>query len=229
MSHRLRRVISASAPLLAVALLPATAHAAAAPTHLVSLDQARKDLPASSAMPGHPQTVVTTTIGGLANGNPCTGPQAKPLAFKHSRQVSSLYIGKFTSPSAQPTQFLVSAIVFHTTADARAGMATIVRTEKHCPKQQGDSSATVTRTLSGSYAANGWKGWRTVAKVAVAADPSDPIDSGLEVRINTEYLQRGNVVLLLSESGSNKPGTAAKQDADRRQATKAMLAGFAAS
>jgi hypothetical protein len=226
--HRTRRLVRLSAPLLAVALLPATAANAAGPVApLVSLDQARHALPESSAMPGHPQTVVSSTAGGLSGGNPCPAPDAKPLVLKQSHQVTNLYFDTMTSPNVVPSQFAITAVVFHTTAAAKIGMASILHSEAHCPKVVGDSEASITRTLSASYRAEGWTGWRSIAHLTAAPDPTDPGDTGLALRLNTEYLSRGNVVLILTESGELTPANGAKQEADRKKATTTMLAGFA--
>jgi hypothetical protein len=226
--HRTRRLVRLSAPLLAVALLPATAANAASPSaHLVSLDQARKALPATSDMPGRPQTVITTSDPVFSNGSPCPAPDAKPLVLKQSHLVTNIYEADPTSLNAIPVQFTLTAVVFHTTAAARVGMGSILHIETHCPKHEGDSEASMDRTLSQSYQAKGWSGWRSVAHLTVAPDPTDPGDIGLAARINTEYLLRGNVVLILIESGPLTPGNGPQQEAARKQASTAMLAGFA--
>jgi hypothetical protein len=226
--HRTRRLVRLSAPLLAVALLPTAAATAGAPAaHLISLDQARNALPAGSAMPGHPQTVISSTLGAFSGASPCLGPDVKPLVLKQSHEVTDVYIGNITSPNAIPSEFTITAVVFHTTAAAKVGMTSILHIEAHCPKQQGDSTGTVTRTGSARYADDGWTGWRTIDHLTVAPDPTDPGDTGLALRLNEEYLLRGNVVLLLTESGVLTPGAGHKQEADRKKATTAMLAGFA--
>ena len=225
----LRRAVRLSAPLLTFALLPVSAATAATPAgHLVSVDQARNALPAANVMPGHPATVVTSTLGVFASATPCPSPKAKPLVFKGSHPVTNIYIGKLTSSKVIPPQFSITAIVFHTTATAKTAMATIVQAEAHCPKRQGDTTATLTRTASAPYSSGGWAGWRSVGQLTVAPDPTIPGDTGLSLRLNTEYLLRGNVVLVLSESASATPGSGPKQEAARKAATKTMLAGFAA-
>jgi hypothetical protein len=225
--HRARRIVRLSAPLLAVALLPSAAANAAAPqAHLISLDQARTALPAGSAMPGHPQTTISSTAA-IASIAPCLGPDVRPLTMKQSHQVTEIYIGSLASINAIPSQFTITAFVFHTVAAAKVGMTAIVHSEAHCPKQQGDSEGSVTRTASARYATDGWTGWRSIDHLIVPPDPTDPGDTGLAMRLNEEYLLRGNVVLALTESGALTPGAGPKQEADRKKATTAMLAGFA--
>lgn len=225
MLHRTRRIARLSTPLLALALMPVAAANATAPAHLVSLDQARKAMPQLSTMPGHPDSVTTSTNATLTAIAPCLGPDVKPLKLKLSHAVTSLYVAAPTATNAVPSQFSITAVVFHTVAAAKVGMEAIVHAEAHCPKQGGDSEASFSRTLSTKYATSGWTGWRSTDHLTIAPDPADATDPGIALRLNEEYLLRGNVLLVLNEAGA-LAGSGAKQDADRKKATIAMLAGY---
>lgn len=226
MLHRTRRIARMSTPLLALALMPAAAANAAATSHLVSFDQARKAMPSASALPGKPSSLNTVTRNGATPVGPCLADE-KPLTLKPSHMVASLYSTPATKPGAMPTEIAISALVFHSAAAAKAGMEAIVHVETRCPKQIGDSEASIVRTLSAKYATAGWTGWRSTDHLTVAPDPSDPTDTGLAARLNSEYLLRGNVVLAVGVSGPLSPTNGAQQEAYRKKATTALLAGFA--
>jgi hypothetical protein len=210
-----------SAPLVAAALVPATAAQAAAPAaHLISLAQAREALPAPAVMPGHPETVVTTTAIGV-NAPVCIGPTAKPLRLKNAHLVTNLYV----SNGAKST-FAITAFVFHTAAAAKVGLAAVLHAEHACPARQSAPDGSVVRTLSQKYGAGSWTGWRSTDHLTIPSDPTDPTPP-MTMRLSAEFLARGNVLLELTETSMAGQGSGPAQEAARKTATKAMLAGFA--
>ena len=219
MSHHLRRLstVALTAPLLAGAVLPAvSAHATTVPAHLVSRAQAAAALPHASAMPGKTPLLGTETDNSNLRQDVCfTGPG--PVTFANAHAIVNYY-----GHNNEPT-FMVAAIVFHTVADAKVGLAAVGRAETHCPSHYSGPDGTDVRTLTARYGANSWIGWRSTDHWDAPADPVNhfPAES---LRINTEFLVRGNVLLELGQI-STVGGSVAEQA--RKQATTAMLAGFA--
>jgi hypothetical protein len=220
-ARRLSRLL-VSAPLVAAAVIPATTAQAAAPApHLVSQAQARAALPTSSAMPGHPPTVVTSTAGAFANPTVCVGPNTGPVRLKNVHPVTNIYIPAGAKPS-----FSITALVFHTTAAAKVGLAAILHAEHACPARQSAPDGSVVRTLSAKYGAGSWTGWRSIDHLTIPSDPTDPAPP-LALRLATEFLARGNVLLVLTETSTTGQGSGPALEAARKTATTAMLAGFA--
>lgn len=224
MSHHLRRFSTAllAAPLLAGAVLPVvSARAATAPGHLVSRAQAAAALPAGSAMPGKPGKNGQSTDPSLRNVVVCVALNPTPVKLN-----AGYAITKYFSGGKVPAEYEVTAVVFHTIAAAKVGLAAVKHAESRCPVHQVSPGGTVTRTLSQPYAANGWTGWRSVDHLSFPADKSAG-EPAWSVRQSTEFLVRGNVLLELDVVGDLGPGSGPTQDAARRTATTAMLAGYA--
>jgi hypothetical protein len=221
MSHRRRlsRVLLA-VPLVAGALPPASAHAAAAPAHLVSRAQAAAALSRGSAMPGESPLLGTRTDNLWLEQTVCLTGDVATVTFTHAHVIANWY------GSGKAYSFEVAAVVFHTVADAKVGLAAVFRLEAHCPARDSDQYGTEVRTLSTRYGAEGWNGWRSTDHAYVPADPFThyPAES---IRMNTEFLVRGNVLLMLQQFGDLGPGTGPAMEQDRKKATTAMLAGFA--
>jgi hypothetical protein len=221
MSHRRRlsRVLLA-VPLVVGALPPASAQAAAAPAHLVSRAQAAAALPRGSAMPGKNPLLDTRTDNSWLEQTVCLTGEPSTVTFTHAHVIANWY------GSGKAYTFMVAAVVFHTVADAKVGLAAVARLESHCPARDSDQYGAEVRTLSTRYAADDWNGWRSTDHASAPANPIThyPAES---FRMNMEFLVRGNVLLVLQQFGDLGPGTGPAMEQDRKKATTATLAGFA--
>jgi hypothetical protein len=221
MSHRLRRLsrVVLAVPLVVGALPPASAHAAP-PAHLVSRTQAAAALPRGSAMPGKSPLLGTRTDNSWLEQPVCLTGGVPTVTFTHAHVIVNWY------GSGKAYTFMIAAVVFHTVPDAKVGLAAVARLEAHCPTRDSDQYGTEVRTLSTRYGADGWTGWRSIDHAYLPADPFThyPAES---FRMNTEFLLRGNVLLMLQQFGDLGPGTGPAMEQDRKKATTAMLAGFA--
>ena len=231
--HTRHRVFAAvAAPIVAAVMVGTTAAHAASPIVLVSLAQAKAALPAPETMPGHPRTVTISTEAVLGKLQPCLQPHPKAIALHGAHTVTALYL---TTPSTKPsangaiafTEFTVTAVVFHTAADAASALATVDAAERRCPTRISTADATVTRTLSQRYAVGAWTGWRAITHLDIPADPTDPTDTATSLRLNQEFLLHANVMLNLTETGATAAGSGPVQDKARKAATTAALAGYA--
>ena len=219
-------------PIAAAVLVAGTAAHAASPVALVSLAQAKAALPAAEAMPGHPRTVTVTTEPLLGKLQPCLQPHPKTIALHGAHSVTAVYFitpaGK-ANPAGQValTSFTITAVVFHTAAAAATALAAVDAAERHCPAHISAPDGSVTRTLSQRYTVHAWTGWRSIAHLDFPADPTVPGDTATSIRLNQEFLVRGNVLLNLTETGGTPTGSGPVQDKARKAATTAMLAGYA--
>lgn len=233
LSYRARLLAAVAAgPVAAVGLVPPAAASAASPAKLVSLAQAKAALPAAEAMPGHPKTVTISTEPVLGKLQPCLQPHPKPIALHGAHSVTALYLvapkpKAGTSDQLSLTEFTVTAVVFHTAAAAATALAAVDSAERHCPTRISAPDGTVTRSLSQRYKVKNWTGWRSIAHLNIPADPTVPGDTATSLRLNQEFLVRGNVLLNLTETGDTSAGSGEVQEKARKAATIAMLAGYA--
>jgi hypothetical protein len=219
MHRRRHRLLTVAAATLALVTPMAKAGAA---TRLVSLAQAAAAVPPVTALPGHPRTLVTSTIAHLDGLHVCIDyAERVPFTGAHAFAV--------TYQAANSDVFVIDAVVFHTVADAQAARIALVRAEAGCSRQMHVSGDTFTRTLSRRYGAGQWTGWRTIDHLDVPGDQAIGIPARSN-HVSRSYLFRGNVLLDIRVGGhqqSPSDATGPVQDAERKAITHATLARFA--
>ena len=184
----------------------------------------------ASRLPGDVTLQIKLEAPGIAQANACPeqGDADSEVSLGKATTVLAEYGPAHAStPQDRQVNWGLTAFVYHTGAQARAARAKLLTVEKHCPRRATVFGVPLVRTTSIAYTVDGWAAYRTVDELSVLnlVDGPDPVG----VRLNDEYLLRGNVLLNIKESGTIGTGTTHRQDVWRQATTTSMLAAFDAA
>jgi hypothetical protein len=222
----------------------ASAQAAAPKLKTVSMDQAFAALPTAKTVPGDVRLTAKFETPGSAAFDPCPQTDLAALIAELSgdssggapglsfagTQVGAVYEPAHSkTPTAKTATWQLNAVVFHTAKLAKAAAAKLAATEKSCPKTTPPIPGltlpfSLLRTKSAVYSVDGWTGYRTVDQMSTLNLLLGPDPVG--TRSTQVYLTRGNVMLVIDETGTIEPGTAPRQEVWRQQVTRGMLTSF---